>query len=596
MPKHEPFIIDGVTYERDSHLGDGGSAVVWKTRRKPDGQVFAVKIIKKDPRANSIRNRRFQQEIEYGQQSSHPNVVSIHARSEDETSFSYVMDFYPTTLRDIIDEENDADVLLDYARQLCDALAYVHGDGIVHRDIKPENVLVDPDTRRLVLADFGIAHFKDSSLTKPGDLLVNRNYLAPEQMVKKNALDIGKPADIFALGLVMTEMFTKQNARGRRHALVRDRYPFLADLDLIVEHMLLQDEARRLRIDSVRGMLRAALRRLESTIEEISENLRPNVASADSSSGKIEQVLGQAARDVLSAKHVFELVANSDLGRFNLNYHCEVAYRVSTELFHTCAQAVIYATCKAKFDYEAAGRWDENDDAHVSSAAKQGLQREFETILANFPLPQSSRWGGLPRRSAHFFRFCKDYHCRELLTSIRESVYGEGNGSLRANLINAPILWIAQCLRTKLDTDYLEFDRIVREDIAFERHVSVLWDETLPLDPDREAVGVELLAEPLNADAIAATLRSLEAKWNVTVGELADGGYSAMFLSREAYRSFRDKALGIAESGSVFEADILDLLRPEAEFDDLVALAWDRDFDVAITLGKVLGALTSRKS
>lgn len=58
MPKHEPFIIDGVTYERDSAPGEGGSAVVWKARRKPDGQVFAVKRIKKDRDADSARNKR----------------------------------------------------------------------------------------------------------------------------------------------------------------------------------------------------------------------------------------------------------------------------------------------------------------------------------------------------------------------------------------------------------------------------------------------------------------------------------------------------------------------------------------------------------
>lgn len=594
MPKHKPFIINGATYERDSAPGEGGSAVVWKVRRKPDGRVFAVKRIKKAPRADSARNKRFKQEIEYGQTASHPNVVSIHACSEDADYFCYVMDFYPMTLRDVINEQTDADVLLDYARQLCDALAYVHSDGLVHRDIKPENVLVDPAARRLVLADFGIAHFKDSALTNRGDLLVNRNYLAPEQMVKNNALGIGKPADIFALGLVITEMFTKQNARGRRHTLVRDRYPFLADLDLIIEQMLLQDAAQRLRIETVRGMLRITLQRIASEIEEISDDLRPDPdeASADSSSDEVEAVLGRAARDVLSAKHVFERGADGELDRFNLNYHCEVAYRVSPQLFNICAQAAVYASCKAKFDLEGAERWDEGDDALVLSAAKPGLQRELETILADFPLPQSSRWVGLPRRSAHLFRFCKDYHCEELLRSIRESVYGEGSGSLRANLIGAPILWITRWVRRNLDTDYLEFDRTVREDIGFDRHLSVLWDETLPLDSTRETVGADLLTEPLDADDIAGTLRALESKWDVSVGELVDGGYSVMFRSRATYRRFRDEALDLAEPGSVFEGDVLDLLRPEAEFDDLVALTWDRDFDVAITLGKVLGTLT----
>jgi serine/threonine protein kinase len=589
MPKREPFIINGVTYERDSALGEGGSAVVWKVRRMPDGHVFAIKRIKKDRDADSARNKRFKQEIEYGQTSNHPNVVSIHACSEDETFFYYVMDFYPMTLRNVISDETNADLLLEYTRQLCDALAYVHRDGIVHRDIKPENVLVDPDMRRLVLADFGIAHFKDSSLTTRGDLLVNRNYLAPEQMVRNNALAIGKPADVFALGLVIVEMFTKQNARGRRHALIGDRYPFLGDLDLIVEQMLLQDEAQRLRIDSVHGLLRITLEHIDATIAELIDDLRPNEPPIDSSSDEIDRILRRAARDVLSAKQIFEQIADEELGRFNLNYHCEVAYRVSTELFNTCAQAVIYASCKAKFDYEGAGRWDETDDALVLSAAKPELQRELETILDDFPLPQSSPWNGLSRQSAHLFCFCKDYHCEELLTSIRESVYGGGNGSLRANLTNAPILWITGWMRSNLNTNYLELDKAVREIIGLERHLSVHWAETLPLDSTREAVGVDLLTEPFNAKDVADTLQVLESKWDVSVGQLVDGGYSVMFRSRNTYHHFRADALDLAEPGSVFEADVLDLLRPEMELDDLVALKWDRDFDVAVTLGKVVG-------
>lgn len=589
MPKHGPFIINGDTYELDSTLGQGGSAVVWKVRRMPDGQVFAIKRIEKDGNADSARNKRFMQEMGYGRTSNHPNVVKVHASSEDATSFYYVMDFYPMTLRSVISDETDADLLLDYTCQLCDALAYVHRDGIVHRDIKPENVLVNPDKRRLVLADFGIAHFKDSLLTNRGELLANRNYLAPEQMMRNNALGIGKPADVFALGLVVTEMFTKQNARGRRHVLVRDLYPFLGDLDLIIEQMLLQDEAQRLRIDSVRGMLRVILQRIDETIAELSDDLRPNEVPIDSSSDEVDRILSRAARDVLSAKQIFEQVGDGELSRFNPNYHCEVAYRVSTELFNTCAQVAIYASCKAKFDYEGAGRWDETDDALVLSAAKPRLQRELETILGEFPLHHSSPWNGLPQRSAHLFRFCKDYHCEELLTHIRESVYGEGRDSLHANLVNAPILWITRWMRLNLNTDYLEFSKAVREDINFERHISVLWNETLPLDSTREAVGVDLLANPFNAEKVAETLQTLEAKWDVSVGQLVDGDYSVMFPSSNTYRRFSEEALGLAERGSVFEADVLDLLRPEMEFDDLVALKWDRDFDVAVTLGKVLG-------
>jgi serine/threonine protein kinase len=589
MPKTHPFLIDGAAYERESLLGQGGSAVVWKVHRKSDGQVFAVKRIEKDSKENSARNRRFEQEIKYGQTTKHPNVVGIHARSEDERFFYYVMDFYPNTLRDVINNEFDPYVLLDYTRQLCEALAHVHGDGMVHRDIKPENVLVDPDMRRLVLADFGIAHFKESTLTKHEDLLVNRNYLAPEQMLKNNAKGVGNPADIFALGLVVTEMFTKQNPRGRRHALTRDRYPFLGDLDPIIEQMLLQDEAQRLRIANVRGLLRVMLQRLDTTIEEIADEIRPTEVHASVSSAEVERSLDRAARDILSAKYVFERDNEVELSRYNLNYHCEISYEVSVELFNTCAQAVVYSMCKAKFDYEGAGAWDEHDYSLVSSADKSTLLSELSMILADFPIPQGSLWGGLPRQSAHLFRFCKDYHCKELLTSLRAAVYGKGYDALRENLVNAPIVHVVRSVRTYLNTDYLEFDQAVREKIGVERHLSVLWNETLPLDPARELTGIELFTEPFNGNDIANAITVLESKWGASVGEVVGGNYSVIFWSRERYRCFHDEALALAEPGSVFEADVLNLLRPEAEYDDFVALTWDRNFDVAITLGKILG-------
>ncbi len=194
----------------------------------------------------------------------------------------------------------------------------------------------------------------------------------------------------------------------------------------------------------------------------------------------------------------------------------------------------------------------------------------------------------MSRQTGHLFRFLKDYHCRELLTSIRESVYEDGNGSLRDNLIDAPILWIASSVREYLDTEYLKLDRAILEEIGLERHMSVIWSETLPLNPTREATGAELLRELFNTNNVAHTMKTLKARWDVSVGELPEGNFSIMFRSRDEYQRFRDKALALAVPDSVLEADILDLLRPEAEFDDLVALTWGRDFDVAITLRKVL--------
>ncbi len=83
-----------------------------------------------------------------------------------------------------------------------DALAYVHAGDVVHRDVKPDNVLLGPGPR-VRLADFGIARTTSATrLTQSGLVLGTAAYLAPEQVT---GAEVGPPADVYALGLVLLE-------------------------------------------------------------------------------------------------------------------------------------------------------------------------------------------------------------------------------------------------------------------------------------------------------------------------------------------------------------------------------------------------------
>jgi tetratricopeptide (TPR) repeat protein len=101
----------------------------------------------------------------------------------------------------------DAEDAIDYALQVCEALAYAHEQGVVHRDLKPGNVLVDKQGRARI-GDFGIA--KDlarSSTTQAGEVLGTPNYMPPEQ-ADGNSLKVDGRADIYSLGAVLYEMLT----------------------------------------------------------------------------------------------------------------------------------------------------------------------------------------------------------------------------------------------------------------------------------------------------------------------------------------------------------------------------------------------------
>lgn len=581
--------IDGVSYILGSQLGQGGAATVFEARSSDGEKVYAFKLIKKSE--SSTRNMRFRNEIAFGMAAKHDHVVKIHAQGENEEFFYYTMDLYSKSLREVITEESDHQVLLNYLSQLCDGLAYVHAAGVVHRDIKPENILVDSKNGRLVLADFGAAHFKDAPLTKKTDFLGNRNYLAPEQMEKKDAREIGKPADIFALGLILTEVFTKQNSRGAQHRRVGDVHPFLSDLDLLVQRMVLQDEGRRIKIQAVRHWLNLIRKQVDYNIDEIVEELRHTDVPTSGVIPDTDSILEQAGTDVLSAKYIFERTTDQELSRYNLNYHCEISYCVSEELYNSCVQSMLYTICKRKFAYEAHGTWSESDWNGVVSPLKAELLHEFASIQRQYPLARNSIWAGLPSMAEHYFRFCKDYHCKEILQSIRQKLLVTpypNNGTLHQDLVDAPILWIANHVRRYLKTDVFEMTPQNLQSIEFERHLSIDWKGTSLDSSSRKALGADLFAESLDAEPVAHILDVFEKTWNVSLSERDDGTYTIYFSSRDEYEQFSEEARAVAAPDYAFQGEVLDLLRTEDEYDDVVALTWEPSFDIRNTLAKVL--------
>ncbi|HEV3027146.1 MAG TPA: serine/threonine-protein kinase, partial [Planctomycetota bacterium] len=123
----------------------------------------------------------------------------------------FAMEFIDgTNLRQILrDRKLTPEQGLKIVPQLCDALEYAHGEGVVHRDIKPENILLDKKGR-VKIADFGLAKLvgadAPANLTMTNMVMGTPHYMAPEQV--ENPKGVDHRADIYAIGVVLYEMLT----------------------------------------------------------------------------------------------------------------------------------------------------------------------------------------------------------------------------------------------------------------------------------------------------------------------------------------------------------------------------------------------------
>ncbi len=233
-------------YVIERQTGSGGSGIVYLAQNA-EGPV-ALKVL--DPaKTSSDKLKRFKNEISFCSKNAHRNIVRVldHGITEHKEVF-YVMPFFPQTLHDLMAKGIAQERVVPLFSQLLDGVEAAHLRNVFHRDVKPQNVLFDASTDSLVLADFGIARFEKEDLltaveTRNGDRLANFLYSAPEQRVRNGAVD-GR-ADIYALGLILNQMFTGQVPQGTEFAKIETVAPNFAYLDPLVDLMLRHDVMRR---------------------------------------------------------------------------------------------------------------------------------------------------------------------------------------------------------------------------------------------------------------------------------------------------------------------------------------------------------------
>ncbi len=198
-------------YRLERELGRGGMATVFLAQDLRHRRSVALKVLHPDL-AVSLGTARFLREIEVATRLIHPHILSLLESGEAGGLLYYTMPYMPgDSLRARLRREGElpVDVAIHILREVLDALAHAHAEGVVHRDIKPENVLFLG--AHVQVADFGIAKAIQSAgqataLTATGFVLGTPAYMAPEQASGDPQLD--HRADLYAVGLLAYEMLT----------------------------------------------------------------------------------------------------------------------------------------------------------------------------------------------------------------------------------------------------------------------------------------------------------------------------------------------------------------------------------------------------
>ncbi len=191
-------------------IGRGGMGEVYRAEDLKLGQQVALKFLPDPLALDGAALARFHHEVSVARRVSHPNVCRVFDIGEVEGHHFLSMEYIDgedlaSLLRRI--GRFPADKAVQIAREICAGLAAAHENQVLHRDIKPANIMID-GRGRAHITDFGLAVRTGQG---PGEAIRAGTpaYMAPEQLAGKEAT---VKSDVYALGLVLYEIFTGQRA------------------------------------------------------------------------------------------------------------------------------------------------------------------------------------------------------------------------------------------------------------------------------------------------------------------------------------------------------------------------------------------------
>jgi serine/threonine protein kinase len=196
-------------FRLDSVVAASGMATVFRATDLNTGNLVAIKVPHPETEHDPVLIQRFHREEEIGTRLDHPGVMKV-VPNVDRSRNYIVMEWVPgRLLRSLLNEEKRLPVAraVHLTIGICEALQYIHNNGVAHRDMKPENVMVDEhDNIRII--DFGIAANAGShrlTFASFSQGMGTPDYISPEQVKGKRG---DARSDVYSVGIMLYEMLT----------------------------------------------------------------------------------------------------------------------------------------------------------------------------------------------------------------------------------------------------------------------------------------------------------------------------------------------------------------------------------------------------
>jgi eukaryotic-like serine/threonine-protein kinase len=276
-------------YDLEELVGTGGMSSVFRAHDRQLERDVAIKILHAHYASDPEYLERFRREARAVARLSHPNIVTVIDRGDDDGRQYIVFEHVEgENLKELVLRSGRLSVrrALELALAIADGLSFAHDHGLVHRDVKPQNILLSREGE-VKVTDFGIARslHMEHGMTQTGTVLGTGEYLAPEQASGK---PVSPATDVYSLGIVLWELlagdvpFTGDNfvAVALRHVNeppphLRERRPDVTPrLDAAIQRALAKDPARRFpSMTAFAKELRACLAEAEGEIPAVDPEL-----------------------------------------------------------------------------------------------------------------------------------------------------------------------------------------------------------------------------------------------------------------------------------------------------------------------------------